>query len=82
MAESPELTLEGLRRRVQAEPVHGVLSLNLCGDQILLALADPGDVAGVTPLARDCRLSAVCVAARDVPEVRGTAEERTSARFW
>lgn len=58
-----------------AEPRRRVLSLNLCTDQLLLALADPEDIAGVTRLARDCRISAECAAAARVPVVRGTAEE-------
>lgn len=62
----------------RAEPRH-VLSLNLCSDQLLLALADPGDIAGVTRLARDCRISAVCEAAAAAPLVRGTAEEVIAA---
>ncbi|GAC1337530.1 MAG: ABC transporter substrate-binding protein [Acetobacteraceae bacterium] len=62
----------------RAQPRH-ILSLNLCSDQLLLALADAGDIAGVTRLARDCRISAACRAAAAVPSVRGTAEEVIAA---
>ncbi|MBV8912258.1 MAG: ABC transporter substrate-binding protein [Acetobacteraceae bacterium] len=58
-----------------ADPPRRVLSLNLCTDQFVLSLAERSDVAGVSRLARDCRLSAVCAVAREVPAVRGSAEE-------
>ena len=57
-----------------AQPAR-VLSLNLCTDQLLLALAAPGQIAAVTLLARDCAISAACEAAARVKAVRGTAEE-------
>lgn len=63
-----------------AEPRHRVLSLNLCTDQLLLALADRADVVGVTPLARDCRISSVCAAALEVPARRATAEAVIAAQ--
>ena len=52
-----------------------VLSLNLCTDQLLLALADPDQIIGLTRLAADCRLSVPCRAAAAYKAVRGTAEE-------
>jgi len=58
----------------------GVLSLNLCSDQLLLALADPAEIVGVTSLARDCRISVQCDATQHVPAVRGTAEEVMALR--
>jgi iron complex transport system substrate-binding protein len=64
----------------RAEPPHRVLSLNLCTDQLLLTLAGRSDVVGVTRLARDCRISAVCAEAAAVPTGRGTAEEMIAAR--
>jgi iron complex transport system substrate-binding protein len=59
----------------QAAVPRRILSLNLCTDQLVLALAGPGSIAGVTRTARDCRYSAVCEAAAGVPAIRGTAEE-------
>ena len=50
-----------------------VVSLNLCTDQYLLALA-PGRATAVTFLARDPDLSVMAAAARDVPTVRADAE--------
>ena len=52
-----------------------VLSLNLCTDQLVLALAQPGDIAGLTRLASDCAISIACKAAAEQRTVRGTAEE-------
>jgi len=51
----------------------GVVSLNLCTDQ-LLALLAPGRVAALSPLARDPALSTVAEAARHLPWVRPDAE--------
>ncbi len=50
-----------------------VVSLNLCTDQYLLALA-PEQAAAVTHLARDPTLSVMVEAARAVPTVRADAE--------
>jgi iron complex transport system substrate-binding protein len=50
-----------------------VVSLNLCTDQYLLALA-PEQAAAVTHLARDPTLSVMAAAARAVPTVRADAE--------
>lgn len=58
----------------QAKPAR-VASLNLCADELVLRLADPGQVASVTFLARDPRSSNVAELARDVPVNRGLAEE-------
>ena len=52
-----------------------IVSLNLCADELVLRLADPGRVASVTWLARDPRGSNVADLARDVPVNRGLAEE-------
>lgn len=52
-----------------------VVSLNLCADELVLRLADRGQVASVTFLARDARASNVADLARGVPVNRGLAEE-------
>ena len=57
-------------------PAHAapdVVSLNLCTDQYLLALA-PQRAAAVTFLARDRELSAMAAAAAEIPTVRADAE--------
>lgn len=58
----------------QARPVR-VMSLNACTDQLVLALADPADVASVTWLARDPEGSRMWRAAQRVPVNHGSAEE-------
>ncbi|MDI4656435.1 ABC transporter substrate-binding protein [Xanthobacter autotrophicus] len=58
----------------QAKPAR-VASLNLCADELVLRLADPGQVASVTFLARDPRSSNVAALAQEVPVNRGLAEE-------
>lgn len=52
-----------------------ILSLNLCADQLVLALADRSQIAALSSLARDPRVSAAAAAARDLPQTGGTAEE-------
>jgi iron complex transport system substrate-binding protein len=42
-----------------ADPPRRVVSFNLCADQLVLALADPGQIAGLSPYAADAALSAV-----------------------
>ena len=52
-----------------------IMSLNLCADQLVLALAPPGTIVSVTYLARDCQVSVACAAAARTPINYGTAEE-------
>ncbi len=52
-----------------------VVSLNLCTDQLVLALAHPGTIAAITHLARDPRLSAYTEAAGKVPTITASTEE-------
>lgn len=52
-----------------------VASLNLCADELVLRLAEPGRVISVTFLAQDPRASNVAELARGVPANRGLAEE-------
>jgi iron complex transport system substrate-binding protein len=51
----------------------GIVSLNLCTDQ-LLALLAPGRIAALSPLARDPALSTVATQAKTLPWVRPDAE--------
>ncbi|WP_367159780.1 ABC transporter substrate-binding protein [Kozakia baliensis] len=59
---------------VQASSLPRVASLNLCTDQLLLLLAEPEQIVGVTPLARDCWSAVLCEQAQHVPVLRPTAE--------
>ncbi|TXC71151.1 ABC transporter substrate-binding protein [Sphingomonas ginsenosidivorax] len=52
-----------------------VVSLNMCADQLLVALADPGQITALTEWARDPELSAVAVQARAFAFTHRTAEE-------
>lgn len=52
-----------------------IVSLNLCADQYLMALADPGQIAALTPYARDPQMSANARLAMRLPVARGHAEE-------
>lgn len=58
---------------VPAGAAQRVVSLNLCTDQMLVLLA-PGQVAGLSPLARDPALSYVAPQAARLPVVRPSAE--------
>ncbi len=60
---------------VQAQPVpRRVASLNLCTDQLLLALADRSQIASLSRLARDPSLSFMAAEAASVPQNDGGAE--------
>lgn len=52
-----------------------VVSINLCTDQLLLSLADPDQILGLSPFVRDPRRSWVRDQARAYPILSGTAEE-------
>ncbi len=52
-----------------------VVSVNLCADQLVLALADPAQIASLGPFARDPSLSFMARAAEKYPSHRGSAEE-------
>jgi len=57
-----------------------VVSLNLCTDQLALALAAPGQLASVTWLARDPAVSAEWRRAAEIPINHGLAEEVVAQR--
>jgi iron complex transport system substrate-binding protein len=60
---------------VQAQPVPGrIASLNLCTDQLLLALADRSQIASLSRLARDPSLSFMAAEAAGIPQSDGGAE--------
>lgn len=52
-----------------------IMSLNLCTDQLLLALGDRSQIAGLTHNVADPDLSAVPTLARGLPLHRGSAEQ-------
>ncbi len=57
-----------------AAPKHRIASLNLCTDQLVLMLAKPENIAGLSPMVRDCQNSVLCEQARAVPTLRVSAE--------
>ncbi len=57
------------------EPPRRVVSLNLCADQYLLALADRTQIVALSRLATDPAISASAKEARGLPQTGGTAEE-------
>ena len=50
-----------------------IVSLNLCADQYLLALADPAQIVALTQYSRDPEMSAEAVRAARLPVTRGSA---------
>jgi len=50
-----------------ASPPQRVVSFNLCADQLVVALADPEQIAGLSPFANDPVLSTVAPAATQFP---------------
>jgi iron complex transport system substrate-binding protein len=52
-----------------------VVSINMCTDQLLLALADPPQILGLSPYARDRARSWAAEAAGRYPQLSGGAEE-------
>lgn len=63
-----------------ADPPRRVVSLNLCLDQLSLALAAPGQLVGISDLAHDRRISPRWREAQALPAVRKRAEEILALR--
>lgn len=57
-----------------------IVSANLCADQYLMALADPGQIAALTDLSRDREMSAGAATAMRLPVTGGSAEEILALR--
>jgi len=58
----------------QADPPKRIVSFNLCADQLVVALADPEQIAGLSPYATDPALSVVAEQAAHFPQVQWQAE--------
>ncbi len=52
-----------------------IVSLNLCADQLILALADRDQIAGLTRNATDSEMSGEAVKARGLPVLKNSAEQ-------
>ena len=59
---------------------HRIVSLNLCADQYLLALADRDQIAALTQFARDPQMSAAAPQAASLRVSRGSAEDVLALR--
>lgn len=57
-----------------------IVSLDMCADELVIALADPGQIAALTEWARDPRLSVYARRARAFPFTHRTAEEVMALR--
>ena len=62
------------QRPAQAETYQRIVSLNLCADQYLLALADPSRIAALTTFAQDPGISFLADRAEAYPTVPSAAE--------
>ena len=57
-----------------ADPPRRIVSFNVCADQLIVALADPQQIAGLSPYATDPMLSAVAEQARAFRRLEWQAE--------
>lgn len=64
---------------LRAAPPRRIVSLNLCADQFLIALADPGQIAGITRLSHMANMSPVAAQAAHLPTVGSSAEALLAA---
>lgn len=70
----------GCLKAAAQEPPKRVASLNLCADQVLMALMEPQAIASLGPFARDPLLSAGAEKAKAFEQNRGTAESVLKGR--
>ena len=61
-------------------PPKRIVSLNTCSDQYVLALADPGQIAALSPYGHDPELSAAIAKAQRFPVLKRPAEEVLALR--
>jgi iron complex transport system substrate-binding protein len=60
--------------KAPAVPQH-IVSINLCADQLVLALADRGQIAGLTKNATDAEMSGEAAKAHGIPLLSNSAEQ-------
>ena len=61
-----------------ADPPRRVASFNVCADQLVIALADPDQIVGLSPYASDPAISVVAEKARRVSAARLDRRNRWS----
>ncbi len=59
----------------RAQPRPRIASINVCTDQLLLTLADPGQIVGLSPYSRDPERSWAAADASRYPKLSGEAED-------
>jgi len=64
----------------RAAPPRHIVSLNLCADQFLIQLADPGQIAGLTRLSHMPNMSPIAAEAAHFPAVGSSAEALLAAQ--
>ncbi|NBC32078.1 MAG: ABC transporter substrate-binding protein [Alphaproteobacteria bacterium] len=67
--------IAGLPLAAAADPPERVVSINVCADQYLLALADPDQIAALSLYAADAGMAYFADRARRYPRTAGNAEE-------
>jgi iron complex transport system substrate-binding protein len=70
----------GVKPQAAAGRPQRIVSLNLCADQLVIALADRDQIAGLTGNAADPDMSAEAARARGLPMLRPTAEQLVAIR--
>lgn len=68
------VALAAMDQRAEAEAPHRIVSFNVCADQLVLALADPGQIVGLSPYATDTSISVAAERARAFRRVPLQAE--------
>jgi iron complex transport system substrate-binding protein len=63
-----------LAHPARADAPRRIVSFNLCADQLVLELADPGQIVGLSPYAADSSLSVMAEAAKKYPRLDWQAE--------
>lgn len=69
------LTCIGLPSASQAAELPRLASINLCTDQLLVTLADPAQILGLSPYSRDLARSWDAARAAQFPKLSGEAED-------
>jgi iron complex transport system substrate-binding protein len=64
----------------RAAPPRHIVSLNLCADQFLVRLADPGQIAGLTRLSHMPNMSPIAAQAAHFPTMSASAEALLAAQ--
>jgi iron complex transport system substrate-binding protein len=68
------LAMLGSAQPAPADAPRRIVSFNLCADQLVVALADPGQIAGLSPYAANPGLSVVAEQAKPYPRLDWDAE--------